>query len=155
MGYSFITEKFKKRWIRAIFLHENGQIERKTCEYEINNTFTKDKCSYIVDQKLIKYEKHIPYLVYFHDNPIPISFIHSKHEFNGKVITSELFNDVLESKVIKEMVSSGAAENLILILLCVVVLLGILNLAVSSGAFTQTAANMTNMTNMTNLTVIH
>ena len=152
MGYSWITEKTKKNWIRAAFLMENGQIEHKTCVFEPNNTFKWGKCAYIVDQKLIHYDKNVPYLFYFHDNPIPISFIHSKHIFNGKVITSEIFNDVLESKVIKEMVSAGMGENLVLILLCVILLVSIISLAMSAGVFDQAVNATMNMTNMTNAT---
>jgi len=155
MGYSFWQEKFKKNWVRAIFILENGQLEFKTCIFDVNNSFKKGKCCYIVEQKLIKYEKHIPYLVYMHDNPNPVSFIKVKHIVNGKVISSENFNDILDSKVIKEMVASGMGENLLLILICVVILLSILNLAASSGMFSHAAANATaNITaNMSNATI--
>lgn len=151
MGWSFLTEKLGKRWIRGIFIMENGQILFKTCKYEINMTFTIGKCAYLVNKERMHYEKGIPYLMYFEDNPNPIVFIKEKMMINGKAITSESYFDVLNTKVIKEMVSSGAEEKLIMILLIVVIALGILNLAASAGLLTPQAANATaNMTmNMT------
>jgi len=155
MGFSWITETFKKKWIRCIFFLENGQLDFRTCQYEDNNSFKVKKCAYIVDQKLIHYDKHIPYLLYLEGNPNPISIIRTKNVVNGKVISSENFNDILDSKVIKEMVSSGQAESLLLILMCVLILIGLLNLGAAAGIFDPKIVNATvNMTaNMTN--VVH
>jgi len=160
MGYSWIKEKFNKNWIRAIILLENGQFETMTAVYNIDRTFKRGnkpkECAYIVDRKCIHFDKSVPYLWYFEDNPNPLTLSHSKHEFNGRIITSEVFNDVLESKVIKEMVSIGQAESLLLILLIVAIFLGLINIALSSGVINlgQVAINVTNMTNMTNMTNI-
>lgn len=151
MGWSFLTEKLNKNWIRGIFLLENGQIVMKTCKYGTDLTFTIGKCAYIVNKERMHYEKGIAYLMYFENNPNPIVFIRDKLLINGKAISSESFYDILNTKVIKEMVSSGAEEKLIMILLIIVIALGILNLAASAGLFAPQAANATaNMTaNMT------
>ena len=151
MGYSFLTEKFSKNWIRGIFLLENGQVIFKTCKYGTDMTFTIGKCAYIVDKERMHFEKSTPYLMYFENNPNPIVFKNEKMLINGKAIASESFYDILNTKVIKEMVSSGAEEKLIMILLIIVIALGILNLAASAGLLTPQAANATaNMTaNMT------
>jgi len=156
MGYSFITEKLNRNFIRAAFIMENGQLRHESCVYKVNNTFKLEgKCAYIVDHKLIKYDKSKPYLFYFHDNPNPITFVHSKLEISGKVISSESFFDILNSKVIKEMVSSGQAADLLLILVAVTLFIGILNFAASAGiiSFAHNAAS--NMTANMTAAVVH
>ena len=149
MGYSLIDEFFNKNWIRATFIMPNGKLDHRTCLYEVNDTFkVKDwKCRYIIDRSCFHYEGKIAYLEYFFDNPNPISYIHAKNIWNGHVITSEVFNIAMESKVIMEMISVGHVENLFLIMLGVAIFLGLANLAISSGVIHfEQAAQVINAT---------
>ena len=156
MGYSFWTEKFSKNWIRCTFIQHNGQFIHKTCKYDASNLIKEGKkCSYLVDPDLIHYEGTVPYLMYFADNPVPITFIHTKNEFNGRVITSEIFNDFCESKVIQEVLRIGAPEALLLILLGVVIILQLANMGVGLGIFNHAANATMNATNATAPIIIH
>ena len=152
-GYSWTTEKFSKNWVRAIFFLENGQIDFGTCKYDTDSKIKRKDRSYFISNEKNKmfHDKQIPYLFYFEKYADPIEFKSINSKIFANVPTSDSLDNFAESKLIKEILSAGTGEKLILILLGAILILGILNFASSSGLFTH-AVNAT--ANMTNSTVI-
>ena len=146
MGYSFLKEKLSKNWIRAMILMDNSQIEYATCTIEKDDTIKFKGKRYNIDTELLHYDKHIPYQFYIEKNPNPVRFSKISNYIEGKPVNSKTFNDIIETKVIQDMVNAGRNENIVFFILGVIIVLLIVNLMISSGVIdisSQTAINAT------------
>lgn len=130
MGWSRLKEAFSSRYVRATIVKDNGQIVQKTALYDEKNTFIVGNCAYVVDVESIRYEKNKPYAFYFEGNPYPVHF--NSAVFNVEIRSGNL-KDILNSKVIQEMVQ-GKNENLLLYaLIAVNIIIGIILIAKEFG----------------------
>jgi hypothetical protein len=117
----------KKKKLNARFIDEVGHSFDRKVKY-VNNTFSISiqgvEQTYIVDMACVIYErkKKLPTSVYYVGNPNPLRFSHLRN----KDVDSISFKQILDSKVVTDLFTSGLEAKVQLLIILVAI-----NLAVS------------------------
>jgi len=134
MGFNIFKELFSKKYVRATIIKDNNQLVQKTIIYDVKNTFILGKCAYVVDTESLRYIRNKPYSFYFENNPYPVFF--NSNNFNVGIKSGNL-KDILNSKVIQEMVQGKGEATILLILVVVNAILTFIVLAKQFGIIKQ------------------
>ena len=122
IGFNFFGSR---RRLKALIIHSNNDVEIKNVA-TTKTTFSLDDMSYLIDDRAIYKLKGQPMLFYKANSASPL-------RFDGKSIsssmTSEEINTVIETRLVRELLSSqgtGFDITMILIIVNVVVTAAIL-----------------------------
>lgn len=118
---------FKGRFIHyTIFQNDGGRVTGKV-NPKLSH-FQKDGAEYLIDKKAIRTEKRFfgsqQFLLYFMNIPEPIDMILSTKGISAQTISGVVLKEILEHKIIKEMLEVGENKvNWVLIVIGIVIFL--------------------------------
>jgi ABC-type multidrug transport system fused ATPase/permease subunit len=120
---AFIKKRSATHYVEAHFISRNHQISSLTAEYdELSNTFEygsgKSRGKYSVPQEAIIYNGYTPHIFYVVGCPFPLIF-HFNKDKAGFIIDTGGLKDLMEQKLLKELVKTEGMDRLTLVAIIV------------------------------------